>query len=219
MTFANEDKLAIHTVAAAAYRIVRDLLDKRGRSDLEDLVAAGVYVTARALAAGELPKTERDDLTRDAPWLHDKLMAISEEIKRGGAVTPDEIQVPLDRRAEWSRLSATANFLKHADRDTKSHLSLDEVNNDETLIRACAAYAMAVGQTPDDLRQTPEMSAFHIWWISLHDPAQLAREYGDKLADQMQQLSPSKRRRACLRLIRLFTRWRSEAAGGSSIRT
>ena len=31
MTFANEDELAIHTVAAAAYRLVRDLLNRRGR--------------------------------------------------------------------------------------------------------------------------------------------------------------------------------------------
>jgi hypothetical protein len=213
MTFANEDDLAIHTVAAAAYRIVRDLLDKRGRSDSEELYAAGIYVTARSLATGELPHAELDDLMRDAPQLHDMLMAISEKIKTGGdAVTPDKIRVRMDRRAEWSRLSATANFLKHADRDTKSHLSLDDVDNDEILMRACAAYAMAVGQTPDNLLQTPEMSAFYIWWMSRHDPAQLARENGDEFADLMQRLSPSRRRRACLKLIRLFTRWRSDAA-------
>jgi hypothetical protein len=144
-------------------------------------------------------------------------VAISEEIKTGGdAVTPDKIQVRLDRRADWSRLSATANFLKHADRDTKSHLSLDDVDNDKILVRACAAYVMAVGQTPDNLLETPEMSAFYIWWMSRHDPAQLARENGDKFADQMQRLSPSRRRRACLKLIRLYTRWRSEATSGSS---
>ena len=87
----------------------------------------------------------------------------------------------MDRKAERSRLSATANFLKHANRDPKSLLSLDEVDNDEILIRACVAYAMAIGQTPDNLLQTPEMSAFHIWWMSRHYPAQLAREDGGRV--------------------------------------
>lgn len=213
MTFANEDELAIHTVAAAAYRIVRDLLHKRGRSDSEELYAAGIYNTARLLATGEIPQAELDDLMRDAPQSHDKLMAISEEIKAGGdAVTPDKIRVHMDhmdRKAEWSRLSATANFLKHADWGP-THLSLDDMNNDEILIRACVAYVMAVGQTPDNLLQTPEMSAFHIWWMSRNDRVQLAREHGDEFADLMQRLSPSRRRRACLKLIRLFTRWRSD---------
>jgi hypothetical protein len=223
MTFANEDELAIHTVAAAAYGIVRDLLGTRGRSDSEELYAGGIYNTARLLATGELPQAELDDLMRDAPQFYDKLMAISEKIKTGeDAVTPDKIRVrmdDMDRKAERGRLSATANFLKHADRDPKSLLSLDDVDNDEILIRACVAYAMAVGQTPDNLLQTPEMSAFHIWWMSRHDPAQLARENGDEFADLLQRLSPSRRRRACLKLIRLFTRWRSEGASGSPITT
>lgn len=212
--------MAIHTVAAAAYRILRDLLDKRGRSDLDELAAAGIYETARTLAAGDLPQVELDDLTRDAPRLHDLLTAISGEINAGvDAGTPDKIRVRLDRKADWTRLSAVANFLKHADRDTMSHLSLDKVDNDEILMRAIAAYIMAVGQTPDTLLQTPEMSAFHIWWMSRHDPTQLRREHGDEFADVMQRLSPSKRRRACLKLVRSFTRWRLETANSSSIRT
>ena len=45
MTFANEDELAIHTVAAAAYGIVRDLLGTRGRSNSEELYAADIYIS------------------------------------------------------------------------------------------------------------------------------------------------------------------------------
>jgi hypothetical protein len=108
---------------------------------------------------------------------------------------------------------------KRKPRNRTTHLSLDDKNTDEILMRACVAYVMAVGQTLDNLRQTPEMSAFRIWWMSRHDPAQLAREDGDEFADLMQRLRPSRRRRACLKLIRLFTRWRSEAASGSPITT
>lgn len=213
MTFANEDELAIHTVAAAAYRILRDLLEKRGRFDLDELFAGGVYESARRLAAGELPQEE---LECHPPPLQRILEAIAKDIKvKGDTLTPDDVRISLthgDRIADWNRLSTTANFLKHADRDTGAHLSLDKVDNDEILMRAFAAYLMVVGQKRDDypLRQTPEMSAFHIWWLARHDPAQLRREHGDEFADAMQQLSPSRRRRGCRKLVRLFSRWRLE---------
>lgn len=215
MTFANEDELAIHTVAAAAYRILRDLLEKRGRFDLDELVTAGLYETARRLAARELPQGEME---RHPPALQRMLESIAEDMKvEGRGITPEDIGVSLDldrRREDWKRLSVTANFLKHADRDAGTHLSLDTVDNDEILMRAIGAYLLVVGQKRDGhpLRQTPEMSAFHIWWLSRHDPAQLRREYGDDFADAMQHLSPSRRRRGCLRLIRQFARGRAEAA-------
>ena len=80
MTFADEDELAIHTVAAGAYRILRDLLEKRGRSGLEESVA---------LEAGELTQAELENLTAGAPEFHESLIAISEDIKtRGSGVAP-----------------------------------------------------------------------------------------------------------------------------------
>ena len=219
MIFANEDELAIHTVAAAAYRIVRDLLEKRGRFDLDETVTVGAYLTARSLAAKELPQAELDDLTRESPKLLDVIAAIANEIKvKGDAVTPS---IRLDRSlriADWNRLSATANFLKHADKDADTHLSLDKIDNDEILVRAITAYVSIFHQPSDILHgrsdilhQTPAMSAFHIWWMSLHEPDRLRQEYGDEFADVFQRLSLSRRRRACFRLIRLFNRWRSES--------
>jgi hypothetical protein len=219
MTFANEDELAIHTVAAAAYRVVRDLLEKRGRFDLDETITVGAYLTACSLAAGELPQAELDDLTRESPKLRDLIAAIADEIKaKGDAITPS---IHLDRSlriADWSRLSAAANFLKHADKDAETHLSLNKINNDEILVRAISAY-VSIFRQPSDilhqrpyiLHQTPAMSAFHIWWMSRHDPDQLRQEYGAEFADVFQRLSPSRRRRACLKLIRLFTRERSES--------
>jgi hypothetical protein len=82
MTFANEDEFAIHTVAAAAYRILRDLLEKRGRFDLEELAAAGIYHTASSMAAGELPQADQDDLRLEHPLLYDMLVAIAGICKR-----------------------------------------------------------------------------------------------------------------------------------------
>ena len=43
LTFSNEDALAIHTLAAAAYRIVRDILHRRGQHDPDELVRHGIH--------------------------------------------------------------------------------------------------------------------------------------------------------------------------------
>src|SRR5712691_2463382 len=63
MAFAGEDELAIHTVLSAAYRIVRDLREKRGRREQpNEAYATGVFYVARAYATGkenELPKPLR----------------------------------------------------------------------------------------------------------------------------------------------------------------
>jgi hypothetical protein len=217
MTFANEDELAIHTVAAAAYRIVRDLLEKQGRFDFDELLAAGIYSAARSLAAGELPQGELDDLTRGAPQLRDRLAAMADEMRAKLDTVPTvnfSVRVNRgDRIAEWNRLSAAANFLKHADKDADTHITLAKLDNDEIIIRAVNAYISIFRQPqdiyrgpPDILHRTPEMAAFHIWWMSRHTPDQLGREYGDEFAQQFQRLSPYRRRRACLKLIRLFTR-------------
>ena len=48
MTFANEDALAIHTLAAAAHGIVRDILRKRGRHASDELIRECIYHGARA---------------------------------------------------------------------------------------------------------------------------------------------------------------------------
>ena len=73
MTFANEDELAIHTVAAAAYRILRDILDKRGRHDLENLYRAGLYRMAKDFVNGKLSKDELIELQ-----IYDLVSAIAE---------------------------------------------------------------------------------------------------------------------------------------------
>ena len=221
MTFANEDELAIHTVAAAAYRIVRDLLEKRERFELDETITWGVYTTARSLAAGELPQAELDRIARElSPKLRDLIEATAKEIKaKGDAIIPPiDLDLRSARIADWSRLSAGANFLKHADKDTEAHLLLDKINNEELLSRAIAAYLSIFSQPSDilhqkaaarqsmALHQTPAMTAFYIWWLSRHDPDHLKQENGVDFADAFQRLSPSRRRRACLKMIRIFTR-------------
>src|ERR1700734_3571163 len=66
MHLANEDSLAIHTVASAAFRILRDLKEKRGSGQLKEAMSAGLFAYADDLVSGrthELPEfLKRDGL-------------------------------------------------------------------------------------------------------------------------------------------------------------
>jgi hypothetical protein len=55
MYFSGEDELATYTVASASHRILRDLMEKRGRSSAAEALQAGVRGLANELASGELP--------------------------------------------------------------------------------------------------------------------------------------------------------------------
>jgi hypothetical protein len=199
MTFDTEDELAIHTVAAAAYRILRDILEKRGRHDKEELVRAGVYDAARSLAHGQMSDDEIEDLKQ--LQLFRLVSFVAEDIKvRGDQVTPSDVPVGLsktEKLSDWQSMSAAANFLKHADRQPDATLPLDEVDNDALVIRACAAYAML------SRRPTAEMRVFYIdWSLRAGHKADLEGLHLH-IADTLEPLSPSRRRRACARLIRI----------------
>ena len=49
MFLASEDEVAIHTLGAAAYRVLRDLKEERGRSELTDLVSGAAFNIAKGI--------------------------------------------------------------------------------------------------------------------------------------------------------------------------
>ncbi len=199
MMFANEDELAIHTIAAAAYRILRDVLEKRGRHDLEYLYQAGLYGMAKAFALGQMSKKELIDLQ-----LYDLVSPIAEDMKvRGDEVTVDDIQLLLDdsnKKAHWRAMSCVSGFLKHADRLPEAAISLQDVNNESLIFHACAAYAM-VSHT-----STPEMVVFHSFWAAAGARRNGLTTDQSEIVDYLQRLSPSRQRRACIRWIRICKR-------------
>jgi hypothetical protein len=56
MFFVKEDELAIHTVASAAFRILRDVTKKRGKNFTAEVFRNGIYRIAQQYAEGRLPK-------------------------------------------------------------------------------------------------------------------------------------------------------------------
>jgi hypothetical protein len=113
MTFASEDPIAIHTVASAGHRIIRDICEQRG--DIESY-------------------------KRVTDWI-----------------------VPGRETEFWRYYNATANFLKHADRDAGDVHDLDDEAADFMLILSAKWYR-DLGHQP-----TTEMNAFAMWW-TLQNP-------------------------------------------------
>jgi hypothetical protein len=188
MTFTGEDVLAIHTVAAAAYRILRDLLDKRGRHDLEELYRAGLYVMAHDFVRGKLSASELKRLE-----IYDVVSAVAERARKlGDDFLIDDVPLSLsdsEKRAHWQTMSGISGFLKHADRTPEGVIALNEVDNESLILHAGAAYSL-VSHT-----STPEMAIFHLYWLAA-DPACQEAINADQaeVVGYLRRLTPSKRR-------------------------
>ena len=204
MTFDNEDELAIHTVAAAGYRILREILAKRGRHDLEELLRIGVYSWSESLAHGKLSDNELKYLkSLEPPWVFDLVSNVADAIRLNGEkITPDDVPAFLGQEGKiqhYRSMSQTADFLKHADRDPKATLSLKDVNNSELILHASVAYYLVAHSV------TPEMVFFNIYSCTPDRRANLATDQRE-IAEHLDGLSPAKRRAACAKFIRMSKR-------------
>lgn len=62
MVFDNEDELAVHTVASAGYRILRDLLQKKGKYDVEESWRGEILAIVKDIAEGRTDFQQLDEL-------------------------------------------------------------------------------------------------------------------------------------------------------------
>jgi hypothetical protein len=190
MTFANEDQLAIHTVAAAAYGILRGLKQNQGRSELADRLGLGIFVVARDLALG---KTDQMPPALAQSAVFAKLITDTVAAIQSGEVSHENDVIGklrlINETGHWNKFNKAANFLKHADRDPRDTLPLDEMNNETLLFSGITAYLDLMG------KPTPEMVVY-------------AAFQGCEIEDLSPELraaskqAPAKRRRTCLKLLR-----------------
>jgi hypothetical protein len=128
MYFAAEDALAIHTLASAALRVLRDLLGRNKQDLTTETIRGGMIEIARAYLQGALPEDETESLGRSG--FMRVIERLSEAIREGDL---DRIQINVKTGREVDRLfwpSGSANFLKHADRDAEAVIDEGEVKND-----------------------------------------------------------------------------------------
>ena len=113
--FSGEDVLAVHTVVAAAHRIVLDLREKRSGT------------------RGQGPYVE---------FLREGVVTLYQE--QLGMSPPDAIiqrVLPQFERLFRNHLNRPANFLKHADRDAGESLEQNSLQTDLLLLFSCNEYA------------------------------------------------------------------------------
>lgn len=133
--FAEEDDLAIHTVGAAAYRILRDLMEKRDLQPAGEFVRLGLFSFAQSVVEG------RDVNLPDGAEIQAIIDRLAEAIKAGEVRSVDDISPIRDRNGWWKTFNVPADFLKHADRDLDAGIQESDIDNKSLLLSACGTYA------------------------------------------------------------------------------
>lgn len=164
MYFMPEDELAVHTVAAAAYGLLKDIKSHRGMSEAADAYLISVFYLVRDFHRGTLPNHMTSDPTfmAQVKSIADQLSAITADSKLSDVRT---YITPALERQYWNDTNRAANFLKHADRDVEKTLSVDELGNQLLLAKCCCAYRDVA---PDDLGN--EGLVFQAF-VTAHNPA------------------------------------------------
>ena len=190
MVLADEDELAIHTVAAASYKILRDVKKKRDQEALEDQLGYGIFTVASDYASGKLE--ELPDWVRNDPDTKSFFEGLVESIRSSEAQSVDDaLRIEIDQHAVkkfWGTFDLPANFLKHANTDPQASKSLDEFDNLTLILMACSAYI--------DLMKVPttEMVVFHVFRATKTGEKQGMRQPYQGWADRLEALEPEKQR-------------------------
>jgi hypothetical protein len=170
------------------------------------LFRISVHGWAESLAAGKLSDKEIEylkSLPRDKHGipLSRLILSIAYAIRLGGdAATPDDVPAHLSAKGKLSHyrsMSEIADFLKHADRDPKAVLSLKDVSNLELIRYASLSYGLVSN------RLTPEMTVFQIFLCSTPELRFGLTPDLREIAESLDRLTPSKRRAACAKFIRI----------------
>jgi len=194
MYFMQEDELAIHTVGAAAFRLLRDLKQRRGRGELADAMSHGLFALADDLAKGKIDRPP-DEL--NIPQLMGIITEISKAIRTGQVTSAADIPLNFSAASEgrhWAQFNLPANFLKHADKDGEDFIPESALENRDLLIKACVSYKTLFGDW------TPEMWAFgRLWNAECNDDPTFVP---DEFCETLRESNSDARRVLCLELIR-----------------
>ena len=193
--FMEEDNLAVHTVAAASYGLLKDLKRDRGMSEAADSYLTTLFYLVRDFRRGTLPAQMIDSPAKlaEVERIANELSPITADSKLSDVRA--SISPKLERQY-WNEANRSANFLKHADRDSDGMLDLNTVNNQLLLIQSACAYRDVA---PDDLGN--EGFVFQAF-VTADNPAhQLTDNSFDTLVASMRKVPSEHRMELCYRVI------------------
>jgi hypothetical protein len=152
MFFAEEDELAVTTVAAAAYRILRDIAEKRGQKIVANDWRDTMLGVARAYVKNELPEDTVSRFKADSQmWpvisiLAEKIREVGSDRTIAELRAIVSVEVPAQaERSHWGAMNKAANFLKHADVDYDQSLDAGNLNSEELIFGASRLYFDLMG--------------------------------------------------------------------------
>lgn len=193
--FMEEDELAIHTVASAAYSLLKDLKRKRGRSEAAESYRTTLFYLVRDFRRGTLP----DHMTSD-PAMMAEIERIAEQLS---PITADsklsDVRVTISSDAEkkyWNKSNRVANFLKHADWDSDGTISVEQIDNHLLLMKCCSAYRDIA---PDDLGN--EGLVFETFVTAGNSSHQGTGSAFDSLVASMKRVPSEQRLGLCCKII------------------
>lgn len=195
MFFANVDELAVHTVASAAYRILADLKAERGGDEVGDYYLTAIFYWVRDYRRGTLPTYLADD-PEAMKWIRDmaEMLPINASSKYENvkaSVSPDVA------RAYWQKRNKVSNFLKHADRDSKAHIALDEIDNLNFLMQCLGSYHDLV----NDNLGAEGLALWLYFCATLAGTDGVPRKFQD-IAAHLEELGTEERLAFCLAFVR-----------------
>lgn len=168
MFFAQEDELAIHTIVAASFTVIVDLLKKRGIEFGERELRIGMVEMAKQFSEKTLPESLMKSI-ESSPYTKQILEELHEAGRsHDGGLDPSQITFPSKKRNSIARKGWStkfANYLKHADTDAYELLAEHKIRNDWFLFGACYAYQQMMNAV------TVEMAIFFAYWAAKEDMA------------------------------------------------
>lgn len=195
LLFMGEDELAVHTVASAAYGLLKDLKQDRGRSEAADSYCTTYFYLVRDFRRGTLPAhlTSDPSMMAEIEHIADQLSPITADSKLS------DVQVMISPTVEkqyWNESNRAANFLKHADRDTDGTLPLENIDNNLLLLKCCSAYRDIA---PDDLGN--EGLVFEAFTAANNPAHQVTGSAFDSLLESMKRVPNDRRLALCYKVI------------------
>lgn len=206
--FQDEDQLSIHTLASAAFTVLRDIrhsdrdVSSRNRKKsieveyLKHVLKPAIINAVVAYRAGQQKPFNIDFFDQ---YIKSVSQQLPEEIP-----PPDKIDliVPEEHAASWwNALNKGANFLKHAERDSQKAMPVAEIHPEMKLNLAVALYweIKSVGLEP-------EPAVFTIYQQIMMGREVLPPPGFDDFANILANKSENSRKDVCSKAIVLFNK-------------
>jgi len=158
MYFDEYDKLAVHTVAAAANNLLLDIAKSRGMDVFDYGFIAGLYYTVIDMKDGRI---NYEQLGSEEREIVDFALEFSEAVEK---VQKDAFDLDINKFLEifgtilkiersiktefWKKWKRAANFLKHADRDLSSAFQEKELDSERLIFMSLALYREIIKDIP-----------------------------------------------------------------------